>query len=68
MMTAEEETAMGIVSLLVVIAIIGLIAWALTQLVPMPAPMQTVIVVVAVLFCLLLVLQVVGFVDIPIRR
>ena len=56
----------GIIELLIIIAIIGLIAWALIQLVPMPAPIRTVIVVVAVLFCLLLVLRSLGGLDLAI--
>ena len=50
----------GIVELLVLLAIIGLIAWALISLVPMPSQIKTIIVVVAVLFCLLVVLRAFG--------
>jgi hypothetical protein len=50
----------GIVELLIVLAIIGLIAWVLITLIPMPQPIRTVIVVVALLMCLLLVLRSIG--------
>ena len=56
----------GIIELLIIIAIIGLIAWALIQLVPMPDPIKTVIVIVAVLFCLPLVLRSLSGLDLAI--
>jgi len=56
------------IELLILISIIGLIAWALTQLVPMPAPIKTVVIVIAVLFCLLLVLRAFGGADIAVPR
>lgn len=46
--------------LIVYVAIIGLIVWAITALIPMPAPFKTVIYVIAAIFCLLLLLRVVG--------
>lgn len=53
----------GIIELLIIIAIIGVIAWGLTQL-PMPQVMKTVIIVAAALFCLLLVLRSLGGIDV----
>lgn len=50
----------GIIQLLVILAIIGLVAWALVTAVPMPQPIRTVIIVVATLLCLLIVLQAFG--------
>lgn len=58
----------GIIELLVIIAIIGLFAWALTQLVPMPPQIKTVIYVVAVLFCLLLILRARGGMELTVPR
>lgn len=55
----------GILELLIILAIIGLFAWALIKLVPMPHPFPTVIIVVAVLFCLLIVLRSIGGLDVP---
>lgn len=46
--------------LLVYIALIGLIAWALVTYVPMPPPVKTVIVVVAVIACILIAFQAFG--------
>jgi hypothetical protein len=56
------------IELLIFIAIIGLFAWALTQLVPMPPQIKTVIVVAAVLICLLLVLRAFGGAAITLPR
>jgi hypothetical protein len=50
---------MPLITLLVVLAIVGVVVWALLQL-PIPAPFRTLIVVVAVLVCALWVLQVLG--------
>ena len=57
------------IELLIYLAVIGLVAWALTQLVPMPQPVRTVIIVVAVLICLLMVLRAFGGLDfdMPVR-
>ena len=54
------------IELLVLLAIIGLIAWAIITAVPMPSQIRTVIIVVAVLFCLLIVLRAFGGVDLAI--
>jgi hypothetical protein len=65
----EETVAMtGIVELLVLLAIIGLVAWVLVSLVPMPSQIRTVIIVVAVLICLLVVLRAFGGIDVPLVR
>jgi hypothetical protein len=56
----------GIIELLLLLAIIGLVAWALTKLVPMPQPVATVIIVVAVLLCLLVALRALGLFDVPV--
>jgi hypothetical protein len=59
---------LAMIELLVTLAIIGLIAWVLTALVPMPQQIKTVIIVVAVLICLLIVLRAFGGVDLAIPR
>lgn len=51
---------MPILMLLVWFALIGLIAWALITYVPMPQSIKTVIVIAAVLFCVIILLQALG--------
>lgn len=50
----------GLLSLIVYIAIIGLIVWAIITIVPMPQPFKTVIVVIGALVCLLILLGALG--------
>ena len=54
----------GIIELLIYIAIIGLVAWVLTQLVPMPPAVRTALIAVAILIILLVVLPTLGGVDV----
>lgn len=58
---------MGVIELLLVLAAIGLVAWALTTWVPMAPAMKTVIIAAAVLFSVLIVLRALGL-DVPIQR
>lgn len=51
---------MSIVMLLVMLAFIGVVAWALVTYVPMPAPVKTVIIIVAVVACVLYALSAMG--------
>ncbi len=51
------------ISLLILIAIIGVIAWLLTAYVPMPPPIKTVIVIVAVIACVLIALRAFGIIP-----
>lgn len=51
---------MSILLLLCVLAFIGVVAWALVSYLPMPAPIKTVIVVVAVIACILIALHAMG--------
>lgn len=48
------------IALIIYIAIIGLIVWAITTLIPMPPPFKTIIFVIAGIFCLLILLRVLG--------
>lgn len=48
------------ISLLVLIALIGLVAYCLIRFIPMPQPLQTLIIVVAALGCLLFALNAFG--------
>lgn len=49
----------SLITLLIWIAILGLIVWAITTLVPMPAQFRTVIIVIASIVALLILLGVV---------
>lgn len=48
------------ISLLIVIALIGVLTWALVTFLPMPGQFKTLIVVVAVIFCVLYALSAFG--------
>lgn len=50
----------GVVSLLITIAIIGLIAWAIVYFIPMPPKFGTAIYVIAGIACLLMLLEFIG--------
>lgn len=60
------------ISLIVAIAVVGLIVWALTTYVPMPPAFKTAIVVIAVVCLVLFVLQafglLVGVHDVPVPQ
>jgi hypothetical protein len=56
----------GIIELLIILAIVGVVAWVLVSLIPMPAQVRTLIIVVAVLICLLVVLRAFGGFDVPV--
>lgn len=57
------------ISLLIVIALVGLVAWALTYFIPMPPKIATLVQVVAAVCILLYVLQWFGVVgDLGPRR
>lgn len=51
---------MSIIALLILLALIGLAAWALTKYVPMPNGIRNTIIVVAILACVLLALMAFG--------
>jgi hypothetical protein len=53
----------SIIGLLVFVALIGLAAWALTTLIPMPPGVAKIIYVVAVILCVLIVLNAFGLLD-----
>ena len=48
---------MDIIRLLILIAVVGLVAWLLAALVPMPAVLEAVLIAVAAIGCLLLALR-----------
>ena len=51
---------MGLLELIIMIAVAGLLVWALTMLVPMPAPFKNAIYVIAVVVLVTYVLQTFG--------
>lgn len=51
---------MSVFMLLLVLAVIGVVAWALVTYLPMPAAVKTTIVVVAVMACVLYALHAMG--------
>lgn len=55
------------ISLVLTIALVGFIVWALTTYVPMPPPFRTAIVVLAVVLLVIYLLQVLGL-DVPLPR
>lgn len=59
---------MSLISLLVVLIVIGVIWYLVTNFIPMPAPMKTVINVIAVLVLCLLLLSLFGIGDYQIGR
>lgn len=54
---------MGIISFLILAAILGVIAWALVTYVPMPAPVKTIIIIAVCLVLVLVLLQAMGVLD-----
>lgn len=59
---------MNILSLILVIALIGLIAWAVTEFIPMPPKFATLIYVIAGIAVVVYLLQALGVVGGPALR
>jgi hypothetical protein len=55
------------IELLLLMALIGVIAWALVTYVPMAPPVKTIIIIAAAIFCVLLLVRAFG-VDIGVPR
>jgi hypothetical protein len=53
------------ITILITIALVGLVAWALTYFIPMPDKFKTLIYVVAAVFMLLYVLSAFGVYHMP---
>lgn len=58
---------MSLISLLLVLCLIGVLAWALTTFLPMPANIKTLIVIVCGIVALLYVVQAFGLLGADIR-
>jgi predicted membrane channel-forming protein YqfA (hemolysin III family) len=56
------------ISLILGIALIGLVVYLITTFIPMPAPFKTIIYVIAVVILVLYLVQAFGFVDLPLPR
>jgi len=56
---------MGLLSLLLVLAIIGFIVWLITTYIPMPQPIRVAIIAVAAIAVILTILRAFGVSDIP---
>lgn len=54
---------MSLLYVFAMLVVVGVVAWALTTYVPMPPPIQKLVIAVAVVFCLLFVLQAFGLLD-----
>ncbi len=54
------------ISLIISIALVGLIVWAITTYIPMPAPFKTAIMVIAVVCLVLYLIQFFGVADLEI--
>jgi hypothetical protein len=54
---------MGLIELVVVIALVGLVVWAITTLVPMPQQFKTAIYVLSVVFLVIYLLQAFGLLS-----
>jgi hypothetical protein len=54
------------IGIILELALIGLIVWAVITYVPMPQPIKTLIVVFVVILLVLWLLQIFGFSDLPV--
>ena len=61
---------MGLLEMIIVIAVIAVVVWAITTYLPMDARFKTLIVVIALVVCCLFVLRATGILDfdIPVRQ
>jgi predicted membrane channel-forming protein YqfA (hemolysin III family) len=56
------------ISLIIAIALVGLIVYLITTYVPMPAPFKTIIYVICVIFLIIYLMRVLNIADIPLTR
>ena len=56
------------IHLILILALVGFIVWAITTYIPMPAIFKTGIYVIVAVFMILYLMQVLGIQDIPLRR
>lgn len=58
---------MSLLTIVIVIVIVGVILWAINQLIPMPANIKNVLNVVVVVFLILWILQSFGLINLGLR-
>lgn len=58
---------MGLITLVLLLALVGFIVWAVTTYIPMPQPFKIGIYVLVVVVLVLYLMRVLGIPDIPIR-
>jgi hypothetical protein len=56
------------ISLILTLALIGVVVWAITTYIPMPPVFKTAITIIAVVFVILYLMRVLGIGDIPVPR
>jgi amino acid transporter len=59
---------MDLVSLVLMLAVVGLFCWLIVTYIPMPAPFQKIIIAVVVIAVILYLLSYFGVYDFPIRH
>lgn len=59
---------MGLIGLILTIAVVGFLVWAIVTYIPMPELFSKVIIVVTVIVLVLYVLRAFGVADIPVGR
>jgi hypothetical protein len=64
----QRAASMSLISLIIMLAVLGLIWYLVVTYIPMPAPMKTVITVIAVIALCLLLLNLAGIGDFRIGR
>ena len=56
------------ISLILTLALLGLIVYLVVTYIPMPAPFRQIIIVIAAVFLILYIMNVLGIVDVPVPR
>lgn len=59
----SEIAHMSIIGLILILALIGFLVWAITSLIPMDGRIKNLIVIVALIVCVLVVLNAFGLLD-----
>lgn len=54
---------MTLITFVLTLALVGFLLWLIVTYIPMPDPFKTVLIVIAVIFVVLYVLQAIGFVG-----
>lgn len=54
------------IGIILTLALVGVIVWAVVTFIPMPTPIKTLIIAVVVILLVLWLVQIFGFTDIPV--